>query len=152
MIKQLLMESFLLILHILLCGFVCSITSAKDIITATDFLTDGKTITSSDGNFEMGLFSPASFTNNWYVGIWYKHNVPDKSVVWVANRVNPFTNTSGVRLKIIDTGQLALLTADNKSIWSTNSSRSLPVKNTVAQLLNSGNLVVRDANDTLLPG
>lgn len=148
MIKQLLMESFLLILHILLCGFVCSITSAKDIITATDFLTDGKTITSSDGNFEMGLFSPASFTNNWYVGIWYKHNVPDKSVVWVANRVNPFTNTSGVRLKIIDTGQLALLTADNKSIWSTNSSRSLPVKNTVAQLLNSGNLVVRDANDS----
>ncbi|KAK6792639.1 hypothetical protein RDI58_011720 [Solanum bulbocastanum] len=142
------METFLLTLHILLCGFVCSVSSAKDIITATDFLTDGKTITSSDGSFEMGFFTLASFTNNWYVGIWYKHNVPDKSVVWVANRANPFTNTSGVRLKIIDTGQLALLTADNKSIWSTNSSRSLAVKNTVAQLLNSGNLAVRDASDT----
>ncbi|WMV27265.1 hypothetical protein MTR67_020650 [Solanum verrucosum] len=142
------METFLLTLHILLCGFVCSVSSAKDIITATDFLTDGKTITSSDGSFEMGFFSPASFTNNWYVGIWYKYNVPDKSVVWVANRANPFTNTSGVMLKIIDTGQLALLTAANTIMWSTNSSWPLAMKNPVAQLLNSGNLVVRDANDT----
>ncbi|XP_027772425.1 G-type lectin S-receptor-like serine/threonine-protein kinase At4g27290 [Solanum pennellii] len=80
--------------------------------------------------------------------MWYKHNVPDESVVWVANRANPFINTSGVMLKIIDTGQLALLTSDNKSIWSTNLSRSLPVKNTVAQLLNSWNLVLRDAYDS----
>ncbi|KAK4722625.1 hypothetical protein R3W88_012858 [Solanum pinnatisectum] len=96
----------------------------------------------------MGFFSPASFTNNWYVGIWYKHDVPDKSVVWVANRENPFNNTSGVMLKIIDTGQLALLTAANTIVWFTNSPRPLAVNNPVAQLLNSGNLVVRDANDT----
>ncbi|XP_070028389.1 G-type lectin S-receptor-like serine/threonine-protein kinase At4g27290 isoform X4 [Nicotiana sylvestris] len=146
------MESFLLVfqflLQILLCGFLCSISSVKDTITATDFLRDGKTIASSDGSFEMGFFSPASFMNNWYVGIWYKHDVPDKSVVWVANRAIPLNNTSGVVLKIIDPGQLALVTADNRITWSTNMSRPLAVKNPIAQLLNSGNLIVRDANDT----
>ncbi|XP_009607317.1 G-type lectin S-receptor-like serine/threonine-protein kinase At4g27290 isoform X1 [Nicotiana tabacum] len=146
------MESFLLVfqflLQILLCGFLCSISSVKDTITATDFLIDGKTITSSDGSFEMGFFSPGSFMNNWYVGIWYKHDVPDKSVVWVANRAIPLNNTSGVVLKIIDPGRLALVTADNRITWSTNKSRPLAVKNPIAQLLNSGNLIVRDANDT----
>ncbi|KAK4348577.1 hypothetical protein RND71_031332 [Anisodus tanguticus] len=142
------MESFLLMFQILLCGFLCSISSARDTITASNFLIDGKTITSSDGNFEMGFFSPGSFTNNWYIGIWYNHDVPEKSVVWVANRENPLTNTSDVTLKIINPGQLALLTAANTTVWSTNSSRPLAVKNPIAQLLNSGNLIIRDANDT----
>ncbi|KAJ8537835.1 hypothetical protein K7X08_014375 [Anisodus acutangulus] len=142
------MESFLLMFQILLCGFLCSISSARDTITASNFLIDGKTITSSDGNFEMGFFPPGSFTNNWYIGIWYNHDVPEKSVVWVANRANPLINTSGVTLKIINPGQLALLTAANTTVWSTNSSRPLAVKNPIAQLLNSGNLIIRDANDT----
>ncbi|KAG5612919.1 hypothetical protein H5410_024200 [Solanum commersonii] len=144
------MKNFLLILHILLCDFVCSIYSAKDTITTTDFLIVGKTIVSCDGSFELGFFSPGSVTNNWYVGIWYKHDdVPDKSVVWVANRETPLNNTSGrVMLKIVDPGRLALVTSANTSIWSTNSLRPLAVKNPIAQLLNSGNLIIRDANDT----
>ncbi|XP_049365109.1 G-type lectin S-receptor-like serine/threonine-protein kinase At4g27290 [Solanum verrucosum] len=143
------MKNFLLILHILLCDFVCSISSAKDTITTTDFLIEGKTIVSCDGSFELGFFSPGSFANNWYVGIWYKHDdVPDKSVVWVANRETPLNNTSGVMLKIVDPGRLALVTSANMSIWSTNSSRILSVKNPIAQLLNSGNLIIRDANET----
>ncbi|XP_060199270.1 G-type lectin S-receptor-like serine/threonine-protein kinase At4g27290 [Lycium barbarum] len=145
------MESFLLMfqfLQILLCGLLCSISSAKDTITATDFLTNGKTITSSNGSFEMGFFSPDNSMNNWYVGIWYKHDVSDKPVVWVANRENPITNTSGVILKIVNPGKLALLTAANKIVWSTNSLRRLTVKNPIAQLLNTGNVVIRDANDT----
>ncbi|CAN4122495.1 unnamed protein product [Withania somnifera] len=101
---------------------------------------------SSDGCFEMGFFSPASFTNNWYIGIWYKHDFPDKSV-GVANREKPLNNTSGVMFKIVNPGRFALLTAANTIVWSTNSSRSSAVKNPVAQLLNSGNLVIRDAND-----
>ncbi|CAN4122493.1 unnamed protein product [Withania somnifera] len=135
-------------LHILLCGFLCSISCAKDIITATDFLIEGKTIISSDGSFEMGFFSPGSFTSNWYVGIWYKHDVPDKCVVWVANRAIPLNSTSGVMLKLIDKGRLSLLTAADTIVWSTNLSRPLAVKNPIVQLLNSGNLIVRDANDT----
>ena len=143
------MKFFLLMLHILLCGFLCSISSAKDTITANDFLIEGKTIFSSDESFELGFFSPGSFANNWYIGIWYKHDeMPDKSVVWVANRETPLNNTSGVMLKIVDSGRLAIVTSANMSIWSTNSSRLLAVKNPIAQLLNSGNLIIRDANDT----
>ncbi|CAL5402889.1 unnamed protein product [Camellia sinensis] len=98
---------------------------------------------SSGGSFEMGFFSLGS-SNNWYWGIWYK-KITTQTVVWVANREIPITNPSGV-IKIVNPGILVLLKKTaGKIIWSTNTSRS--VQNPVAQLLESGNLVVKDAND-----
>ncbi|KAH6763175.1 S-locus lectin protein kinase family protein [Perilla frutescens var. hirtella] len=115
---------------------------AVDTITATEVFRDGDTIVSSGGSFEMGFFSPGN-SKNRYVGIWYKKiSVPTN--VWVANREAPLTNTSGV-LKIIQPGILVLLNESNAVIWSANTSSA--VKTPVAQLLDSGNLVVKDAND-----
>lgn len=49
-------------------------------------------------------------------------------------------------MKVIEPGLLVLLNDTNGVIiWSSNTSR--PVKNAVAKLLDSGNLVVKDAND-----
>ncbi|KAK6132611.1 hypothetical protein DH2020_033641 [Rehmannia glutinosa] len=48
-------------------------------------------------------------------------------------------------LRVIDPGLLVLVNDTNGIVWSTNTSRT--VQNPVAQLLDSGNLVVRDAND-----
>ncbi|KAL8533414.1 hypothetical protein ACS0TY_009704 [Phlomoides rotata] len=66
-------------------------------------------------------------------------------------------------LKVTESGQLVLQNGTNGIIWSTNASRN--AQNAVAQLLNSGNLVLKDTNDenivwqsfsyptdTLLPG
>nr|XP_025887941.1 G-type lectin S-receptor-like serine/threonine-protein kinase At4g27290 [Solanum lycopersicum] len=116
---------------------------ATDIMTTIDFLKDGEAnvITSRGGIFEMGFFSPGK-SNNRYVGMWYK-NISVRTVVWVANREAPLTSTTGV-LKVIEPGILVLLNDSSNVVWSTNTSRS--VQNPVAQLLDSGNLVVKQSD------
>nr|GMD91517.1 G-type lectin S-receptor-like serine/threonine-protein kinase At4g27290 [Ipomoea batatas] len=115
------------------------------IISSTQFLKDGDTIVSSGGIFEMGFFSPTG-SQNRYIGIWYKQIPIPRTVVWVGNRDAPLTNTSSGVLKIINPRGLALVDGNTSNIiWCTNTSRS--VQNPVAKLLDSGNLVVIDAND-----
>nr|GME10175.1 G-type lectin S-receptor-like serine/threonine-protein kinase At4g27290 [Ipomoea batatas] len=114
-----------------------------DLISRTQFLKDGDTIISQGGTFVMGFFSPTNSSNR-YVGIWYKQ-IPVQTVVWVANRDAPLANTSSAVLKITLGGQLSLLGDKGQAVWSVNTSRS--VQNPVAELLDTGNLVVRDADD-----
>ncbi|KAH0654107.1 hypothetical protein KY289_031785 [Solanum tuberosum] len=90
----------------------------------------------------MGFFSPGD-SENRYVGIWYK-NISVRTVVWVANREAPLTGASSI-LKVIESGILVLVNGTNSVVWLTNTSRS--VQNPVAQLLDSGNLVVKQADD-----
>ncbi|XP_059661601.1 G-type lectin S-receptor-like serine/threonine-protein kinase At4g27290 [Cornus florida] len=139
-------------------------------ITTTRSLTDGQTMVSSDRTFELGFFNRSGgISRNRYLGIWYK-KISDGTVVWVANRDTPLTDTSGGGvLKLTDGGILVLVNSTNTIFWS--SSKSSSYNNTlnsapVAQLLDSGNLVVKDAandenflwqsfdypGDTLLPG
>ncbi|CAL5393203.1 unnamed protein product [Camellia sinensis] len=118
-------------------------SSAVDIITKTQFITGSQTIVSSGGSFEMGFFSPGN-PQNQYLGIWYK-KISSRTVVWVANGEIPLIDSSGV-LKVIDPGILALLNGTSGVIWSANVTRST-VQDPIGQLLESGNLVVRDAND-----
>ncbi|KAL9441394.1 hypothetical protein AB3S75_019975 [Citrus x aurantiifolia] len=71
--------------------------------------------------------------------------MPVKTVVWVANRINPINDSSGL-LVVNETGNL-VLTSQNKSVvWSANLSKEVrtPV---VLQLLDSGNLVLRGERD-----
>ncbi|XP_019189840.1 PREDICTED: G-type lectin S-receptor-like serine/threonine-protein kinase At4g27290 [Ipomoea nil] len=120
------------------------ISSARDAINSTDFLRDGDTIVSSGGVFEMGFFSPNNSLNR-YVGIWYKQ-LPIRTVVWVANRDAPITNKYSVVLQMFNPGGLALVGGNNSIFWHTNTSNF--VQNPVARLLDSGNLVITDANDS----
>ncbi|PHU20617.1 G-type lectin S-receptor-like serine/threonine-protein kinase [Capsicum chinense] len=137
--------SFFLLFLLSFYSFIPKISSTTNVITTNQFITDGETVVSSGGNFEMGFFSPNGTTNR-YIGIWYKKILAHvQTIVWVANRDKPLTNTSSVVLKVTRPGILALLNDKNESIWSTNTSRS--VQNPVAMLLDSGNLVVKGAND-----
>ncbi|PHT50737.1 hypothetical protein CQW23_10484 [Capsicum baccatum] len=139
--------SFFLLFQLTFCSSIHNIFSATttDSITTKQSIIDGETIVSSDGPFELGFFSPSGSSNR-YIRIWYKQILRYvQTVVWVANREKPLTNTSSVQLKVNAPGILALLNEKNESIWSTNTSRS--VHNPVAVLLDSGNLVVKDAND-----
>ncbi|XP_031120589.1 G-type lectin S-receptor-like serine/threonine-protein kinase At4g27290 [Ipomoea triloba] len=137
------MEANLMVLLLLLLASMSNISLGKDLITKTQFLKDGDTIISEGGTFVMGFFSPTNSLNR-YIGIWYKQ-IPVQTVVWVANRDAPMANTSSAALKITPGGQLALVGDNSQAVWSANSSRS--VQNPVAELLDSGNLVVRDADD-----
>ncbi|KAI8557692.1 hypothetical protein RHMOL_Rhmol04G0029600 [Rhododendron molle] len=140
------MEGFVIPLCILslLVFSILITTNGVDTITKTKSLTDGETIVSSGGVFELGFFSPGN-SRNRYVGIWYK-KIPNTTVVWVANRGAPLLDTSGV-LKLTSPGILVLVNGTNGIIWSSNTSKS--AEDPVAQLFDSGNMVVRNADDEI---
>ncbi|XP_060191128.1 G-type lectin S-receptor-like serine/threonine-protein kinase At4g27290 [Lycium barbarum] len=137
------MEKFLPLFLLCFLIFLQHVYGQGDKITTSQFIKDGEFIVSSDGTFELGFFSPVETSTSRYVGIWYKE-ISVITPVWVANRLAPLTNKTGV-LKVIQPGLVVLHNDTNATVWSTNSTRS--VKNPVAQLLNTGNFVVRDAND-----
>ncbi|OAY24644.1 G-type lectin S-receptor-like serine/threonine-protein kinase At4g27290 isoform X3 [Manihot esculenta] len=118
-------------------------------ITPGQSINDTQTIVSPGKKFKLGFFTPTdtgstSTTNSnvRYLGIWYQ-NIPVQTVVWVANRNNPLTS-SGL-LTFDEDGELVLLNQTGSIIWSSNSSHL--ARRPVAQLLDTGNFVLKDAED-----
>ena len=132
-----------LFVYSLLLSFLKTST-ALDAITPSQSIRDGETLVSAGRIFELGFFSPGS-SKSRYVGIWFV--VSNDTVVWVANRETPLENHYGV-LKVTDKGILVLLDKTNTTIWSSNTSSTGANKiyYPTAQLLDSGNLVVKDGN------
>ncbi|KAJ8446135.1 hypothetical protein Cgig2_000932 [Carnegiea gigantea] len=122
-----------------MCLIIASI--AQDTITLTRSVKEGETLVSAHGNFKLGFFSPDS--QGKYVGIWF-NNIPDKTYVRFASRERPLIGSSGV-LQITYNSILQLVNGTGGIMWSMNASRS--IQNPIAQLLDSGNLVIRDQND-----
>ena len=115
---------------------------AKDNIPFNSLISDsqGETIVSSGEKFELGFFTPnGSSGSKRYVGIWYYKSNP-QTVVWVANRDNPLSDTRGV-LAIAEDGNLKVLDGTEKTYWSTSLGNSSSAYMT-AKLMDSGNLVV----------
>ncbi|KAK7246626.1 hypothetical protein RIF29_41496 [Crotalaria pallida] len=141
-----------------------STTTFADTLTATQTLTTNQTLLSKDQTFVLGFFTGTN--SNLYLGIWYK-NTPERTIVWVANRDKPLQNPTGF-LKFGDSGNIVLVNDDsgnnNNIIWSSN--KTVAKNPVVLQLLDSGNLVIREEEDntkflwqsfdyptdTLLPG
>ena len=132
------MQSFSFIFFL---SLVLELSSAADTIVSMQSIIKGETLVSSGQRFELGFFSPGD-SRNLYLGIWYKNS--SRSIVWVANRENPLTDSYGV-LTLAKNGNLILTDRKNQTVWSSNSSRAeVPV----AQLLESGNFVVREKTNT----
>ena len=130
------------ILNSSLLFFYFVLSDAGYSITQNQSLSDGTTLVSKDGSFVLGFFSPGNSTNR-YLGIWY-NNIPVKTVVWVANRRNPITDMFGV-LMTNSEGSLVLLSKNRTVAWSVNSAKE--ARNPIVELLDSGNLVLRDENE-----
>ncbi|XP_074568064.1 G-type lectin S-receptor-like serine/threonine-protein kinase At4g27290 [Curcuma longa] len=113
-----------------------TLTPGQPLLGAT-----GATLISDGGSFELGFFNPPGSSNR-YVGIWFR-NVSQQNVVWVANRNRPITDTSGL-LSLTANGTLVV--SDNSSAVLWNSSAPA-LASPVAQLLDNGNLVVREEGD-----
>ncbi|KAB1206362.1 G-type lectin S-receptor-like serine/threonine-protein kinase RKS1 [Morella rubra] len=119
--------------------------TSRDTITISQPIRDGDVLVSNGENFALGFFNPGKSTKR-YVGIWY-YGASGRDVVWVANRDNPINDRSGV-LSIDVHGNLVLNAKGqiNLPIWSTNVG-SKSRNNTLAQLLDSGNLVLNIHGD-----
>ncbi|KAK9133673.1 hypothetical protein Scep_013201 [Stephania cephalantha] len=156
------------VLSLIICthvSFFFKFAISGDTITLNQFISDGQSLISSNGDFELGFFSPGN-SQNRYLGIWYK-KISTGTVVWVANRDHPITNKNAT-LKISE-GNLVLSNQTQSINWVSNSSKPVQSnQNLVAQLLDSGNFVLKYQNndnpdeylwqsfdfptDTLLPG
>ncbi|XP_066394124.1 putative G-type lectin S-receptor-like serine/threonine-protein kinase At1g61610 [Miscanthus floridulus] len=119
-------------------------------------LSVGATIVSDGGGFALGFFSPTTNStpanSKLYLGIWYA-DVPTRTVVWVANRDAPATNSTAPTLSLTNTANLVLSDGSGRVLWTTNvtgvvvpSSSPSPT----AVLLDTGNLVVRHPNGSTL--
>ncbi|CAL5201501.1 unnamed protein product [Lathyrus oleraceus] len=132
---------------VLMLIFFCSILpifSEQNTLAPNQFIRYPETIVSAGGIFEAGFFNFGD-PQLQYFGIWYK-SISPRTIVWVANRDTPVHNSTGL-LKLNDQGTLVILDDSKGIVWSSNSSR-IVVKPALAQLLDSGNLVVKDANSS----
>uniref|UniRef100_A0A1J3HDE8 G-type lectin S-receptor-like serine/threonine-protein kinase n=1 Tax=Noccaea caerulescens TaxID=107243 RepID=A0A1J3HDE8_NOCCA len=128
-------------------------------ITTETSLSIGQTLSSSNGVYELGFFSPNN-SQNLYVGIWFKGITP-RTVVWVANRETPVTDSTA-NLTISSNGSLVLLDGKRDVGWSTG--ETFASNGSRAELSDTGDLIVTDEvsgrplwqsfehlGDTLLP-
>ncbi|XP_076951268.1 G-type lectin S-receptor-like serine/threonine-protein kinase At1g11410 [Bidens hawaiensis] len=131
-------ERGILVPVLIFLGF--GFSACIDTITLTQPVKDGDLLVSNGETFSLGFFSPANSSDR-YVGIWY-HKILEKTIVWVANRDNLITNSSGI-LSIDPTGNFVLQEKDQGFVfWSTNISREGNDHDFSARLLDSGNFVL----------
>lgn len=152
----------------------CSFSSmhpcaSKDHLLPGKPLTPGYTLVSDDGAFALGFFSLSKSTDKYYIGIWY-NNIPQRTFVWVANRVVPITNLSSAMFALTSGPNIVLSDGNGHILWRSNNSiiMSYSPATTIsaeATLENSGNFILRSLGnstilwqsfdhpaDTLLPG
>ncbi|KAG5235234.1 G-type lectin S-receptor serine/threonine-protein kinase [Salix suchowensis] len=131
-------EKLFLLFSLIMLQFSCC--ASQDSLKSNQTIKEGHLLISKGNNFALGFFSPGSSSNR-YLGIWY-YKVPEKTVVWVANRNDPIIGSSGF-LFINQHGNLVLYGNDDQKlpVWSTYVSVE---ENDCceAQLLDSGNLIM----------
>ncbi|XP_017244903.1 G-type lectin S-receptor-like serine/threonine-protein kinase At2g19130 [Daucus carota subsp. sativus] len=135
----------LLVLLLSVLCFEPHLHEGADVIGIGQTLSGNQTISSKGETFELGFFTPGQ-SKKYYIGIWYK-NFGNKTVVWVANRNHPVFNPYDSQLKLFPNGNLALLNDSRIQIWSSNSTVKR-YNSSVAILLDSGNFVIRDNQDS----
>ncbi|KAJ0874199.1 putative protein kinase RLK-Pelle-DLSV family [Helianthus annuus] len=139
-IKSMLIFRFLVALFV---SITCSY--AADTISANQTVRYNQTIVSQQEIFELGFFRPGK-SRNLYVGIWYKKTL-NQTVVWVANRNTPLTDTSS-DLTLTDQGILVIRnTTTGTVIWSSANLPTKSVRNPIGQLLDTGNFVIYEEGD-----
>lgn len=146
---------------VLLLFTLLSVSYSLDTLNKTQKLVNGQTLVSSQGNFVLGFFN-RSTPAKWYIGIWYA--VSPDTVVWVANRDNPSNDSSNTLA--VSEGGIVLVDSSQNTIWSFGVNSYLgEAFDPIMQLLDSGNLVIKDQNsdetvwqsfdyptNTMLPG
>lgn len=135
---------FVILLY-LLFSLKPQITLAMEKINANQSLSGDQTLISKNGTFILGFFKPGN-SSNWYIGTWYG-TIPEQTVVWVANRETPITDTTTSKLMISGDGNLVLLNQSKTVVWSTNVT-NITSSSTEAVIFDNGNLVLRDKSNS----
>ncbi|KAL8479577.1 hypothetical protein ACS0TY_026465 [Phlomoides rotata] len=136
---QLVVHQLLFVSLPFLLLLVC-LSLETDTISSNLVIKDPDTIVSQNQAFKLGFFTLENTTNR-YLGIF--HAFSEKTPVWIANRNRPLLDYSST-LTISKHGNLVLLNSRNQTVWSTHLPNSSSPLNTTLQIMDSGNLVLRE--------
>eukprot|EP01018_Ginkgo_biloba_P012991 Gb_37083 [translate_table: standard] len=101
-------------------------------------------LVSPNGTFFAGFYSVSY--NAYVFAIWYAQ-IPHKTIVWMANRDNPFNSWEST-LQLNKNGNLVLTDANRTVVWQTKTTKSDHVAELV--LLETGNLVLRNKTEYIV--
>ncbi|PSS32634.1 Receptor protein kinase [Actinidia chinensis var. chinensis] len=104
---------------------------------------DSAFLISPDTSFTCGFHEIGK--NAYGFGIWFTHS-KNRTVVWMANRDRP-VNGKGSKISLLGDGAMVLTDVDRSIAWETNTSNTDVVS---AELLNSGNLVLKNPQGKIL--
>ncbi|KAJ4977928.1 hypothetical protein NE237_008708 [Protea cynaroides] len=140
--------SFAFPLLFILVSFLSSFTSSatqNSLFRGYSLSVDDESdfLTSPDKSFTAGFYEVGS--NAFCFSIWFT-NAVNRTVVWMANRDKP-VNGHRSAISLRKDGILVLTDIDGSKVWSTNDTETDGHK---TELLNSGNLVLRDPQDRIL--
>ncbi|XP_010262647.1 PREDICTED: putative receptor protein kinase ZmPK1 [Nelumbo nucifera] len=132
---------------------ILSYSSLASSVTKKDFMYKGSSLlvedygsdllTSPDETFACGFYQVG--TNAYSFSIWFAKSA-ERMVVWTANRDHP-VNGRGSRVSLRRDATMVLTDVDGSIIWSTNTTGTMVDK---AELLNTGNLVLKDPSGNIL--
>lgn len=140
------------VFSVFLLSLVRLCSSGEKLTPETPLIFPDDKLISNNGVFALGFFSPTNSSRSFYIGIWY-NNIPERLVVWVANRDNPITTPSSATLKVTKQSDLVLSDHEGRVFWTTkNNITTMGTAGEVPSvtLVNEGNLVLRSWNGTIL--
>ncbi|CAN6228069.1 unnamed protein product [Urochloa humidicola] len=141
------------LLPIALIGILFSLHTTSS-SADTDTLSPGRVLVgnerliSSNGKFALGFFQTGKESNNTlnsYLGIRF-NKVPKLTLVWTANGDNPSAGPASPELMISGDGNLIVM-AQGTIVWTTKINFTSN-NDTVAVLMDSGNLVLRSSSNS----
>ncbi|XP_025824744.1 G-type lectin S-receptor-like serine/threonine-protein kinase B120 isoform X3 [Panicum hallii] len=119
-------------------------------LTQPKSLSPGDMLISEGRVFALGFFSPTNSNKSLYLGIWY-HSIPERTVVWIANRDSPISNHSSVKLSITNSSEMVLFDSEGRTVWKTaNTTTAGGADGAVAVLDDSGHFMLRLLNGTVV--
>ncbi|KAL6642390.1 hypothetical protein ACP70R_020571 [Stipagrostis hirtigluma subsp. patula] len=144
---------------LVLCLHISATSATRDTMAAGQALTIDDKLVSGNGRYALGFFemgsNPSQNTTHWYLGMWF-HSISKFTPVWVANRDNPFKNPNSLELQVSHDGNLVVFNQPAETVlWSTkanmrriNTTEFHSKNNTIAMLLDNGNLVLRNTSNS----
>ncbi|PUZ67685.1 hypothetical protein GQ55_3G454700 [Panicum hallii var. hallii] len=148
-----LLQAAVLLVGVLLSLRTPPCSAATDTVSPGNGLAGGGRLVSNNSKFALGFFKMDSeslsshySSPNTYLGIWF-NKVPKLTPLWSANGESPVVDPTPPELAISGDGNLAILDrATGSVVWSTRASTT--TNDTVAVLLDDGNLVLRSASNS----
>ncbi|XXG46254.1 hypothetical protein AAC387_Pa02g1147 [Persea americana] len=136
---------FLLIPLFLLATIAPSIHQSIPLGTNLSAVDENSSWVSPSGEFAFGFRHLPNNDSLFLLAIWFQ-KIPERTVVWSANRDNPVQRES--RVELVNNGHLVLYDHKGREIWK--KPKAINARATSASMLDAGNLVLFSMDSSII--